>query len=82
MASLKKRPGNPVYYIQFYVGTRQRRISTDTDSFQLAKEKLRQFESAQARGDSAFRCQSTETTSIPLTSSDSAAPCSTQLPTC
>jgi hypothetical protein len=29
----------------------QRRISTNTDSYQLAKEKLRQFESAQMRGD-------------------------------
>jgi integrase len=51
MASLKKRPGNPVYYIQFYVGTKQRRISTETESLQLAKEKLRQFQSAEARGD-------------------------------
>ena len=51
MASLKKRPGNPIFYIQFYVGTQQRRISTETDSFQRAKEKLRQFETAQARGD-------------------------------
>jgi integrase len=47
MASLKKR--GPVYYIQFYVGTTQRRISTETGSFQIAKEKLRQFESAEAR---------------------------------
>ncbi|HZZ42747.1 MAG TPA: tyrosine-type recombinase/integrase [Tepidisphaeraceae bacterium] len=53
MACLKKRPGNPVYYIQFYVGTKQRRLSTDTASLQLAKEKLRQFESAEARGDAA-----------------------------
>ena len=51
MASLKKRPGNPIFYIQFYVGTQQRRISTETDSFQRAKEKLRQFETAQARND-------------------------------
>ncbi|HEY8750152.1 MAG TPA: tyrosine-type recombinase/integrase [Tepidisphaeraceae bacterium] len=51
MASLKKRPGNPIYYIQFYVGTQQRRVSTETDSFQRAKDKLRQFEAAQARGD-------------------------------
>ena len=36
MASLKKR--GPVYYIQFYVGTQQRRISTETDSFQRAKD--------------------------------------------
>jgi hypothetical protein len=49
MASLKKR--GPVYYIQFYVGTKQRRISTDTESYQLAEEKLRHFESAEARGE-------------------------------
>jgi hypothetical protein len=48
MASLKQR--GSVYYIQFYVGTNQRRISTGTDCFQLAKEKLRQSESAQHRG--------------------------------
>ncbi len=46
MASLKKRPGNPVYYIQFYVGTRQRPISTETESFRRAKDKFRQFEPA------------------------------------
>lgn len=49
MASLKKR--GPVYYIQFYQGEKQRRISTETESFQQAKEKLRQFESVQARGE-------------------------------
>lgn len=49
MASLKKR--GSVYYIQFYQGEKQRRISTETESFQQAKEKLRQFESAQARGE-------------------------------
>src|SRR5690606_25303660 len=37
--------------IQYYVGGQQRRISTNTDSYQLAKEKMRQLESAQARGD-------------------------------
>jgi hypothetical protein len=41
MASLKKRPGNPIYYIQFYVGTQQRRVSTETDSYQRAKDKIR-----------------------------------------
>ena len=49
MASLKQR--GSVYYIQFYVGANQRRISTGTDSYQLAWEKLRQFELAQHRGD-------------------------------
>jgi hypothetical protein len=33
------------------VSGRARRVSTATDSLQIAKEKLRQFESAQARGD-------------------------------
>lgn len=49
MASLIKR--GPVYYIQFMASGRARRVSTGTDSFQIAKEKLRQFESSQARGD-------------------------------
>ena len=49
MASLKKR--GDTYYIQFYNGKSQRRVSTGTDSLQIAKEKLRQFESAQLRGD-------------------------------
>lgn len=48
MASLRKR--GSTYYIQFYVGKAQRRISTGTGVLQLAKEKLRQFESAQLRG--------------------------------
>ena len=49
MASLKVRNG--FYYIQFYLGGKQRREATGTDVLQIAKEKLRQFESAQARGD-------------------------------
>jgi hypothetical protein len=49
MASLKQR--GDVFYIQYYVGTVQKRISTGTNSYQLAKEKLRQLESAQLRGD-------------------------------
>ena len=49
MASLIKR--GPVYYIQFMASGRARRVSTGSDSFQIAKEKLRQFESSQARGD-------------------------------
>ena len=40
MASLKKR-GN-LYYIQFYLpGKKQRRVNLQTDSYQIAKEKLR-----------------------------------------
>ena len=49
MASLKKRRG--IFLIQYYVAGKQRRISTGTKSLQIAKEKLRQFESAQFRGD-------------------------------
>jgi len=48
MASLICR--NEIYYIQYCVSGRARRISTGTDSVQLAKEKLRQFESATLRG--------------------------------
>jgi hypothetical protein len=50
MASLKKR--GPLYYIQYYLpGKKQRRVNLHTDSYQIAKEKLRRFESAQACGD-------------------------------
>ena len=49
MASLKKR--GDYWLIQFYVAGQQRRQSTYTDNYQLAKEKLRQFEAAQAQGD-------------------------------
>jgi integrase len=49
MASLIQR-GN-VFYIQYCVSGRARRVSTGTDCAQIAKEKLRQFESAQYRGD-------------------------------
>lgn len=52
MASLKKRNGQ--YYAQFYVGGRQKRVSLNTDSLQVAKEKLRQIESAQTRGEENF----------------------------
>jgi integrase len=51
MASLIQRPDSPIYYIQFMAGTRARRVSTGTALLQVAKEKLRQFESAQARGE-------------------------------
>lgn len=49
MASLKKR-GN-IYYAQYYVGTKQKRINLGTGSLQIAKEKLRQMESSLYRGD-------------------------------
>jgi integrase len=51
MASLVLRPNSPVHYIQFMIAGRARRISTGTEVLQVAKEKLRQFESAQAKGD-------------------------------
>src|SRR3954447_4060045 len=51
MASLVQRPDSSTYYIQFYLSGKLKRKSTGTESFQIAKEKLRQFESAQARGD-------------------------------
>ena len=48
MASLIKR-GNQ-YYAQYMVGKRAKRVSLETSSLQLAKEKLRQMESALYRG--------------------------------
>jgi hypothetical protein len=39
-----------VYRALFYVGKKQKRISLDTDSLQIAKEKVRQLESALYRG--------------------------------
>jgi integrase len=48
VASLKKRSG--VYYAQWYVGTKQKRVSLKTDSLQVAKERLRQIESKLAQG--------------------------------
>lgn len=49
MASLGTRNGS--FYIQWYDGKKQRRRMLGTDSLQVAREKLRQFESAQFRGD-------------------------------
>ncbi|MCA9278611.1 MAG: hypothetical protein R3B58_03420 [Phycisphaerales bacterium] len=40
-----------MYYIQWYKGRSKRRKSLGTDSLQIAKDKLRQFESAQYHGD-------------------------------
>lgn len=48
MASLGQRNGT--FYIQWYEGGKQRRRSLRTDSLQIAKEKQRQFESAQFQG--------------------------------
>ncbi len=44
MACLKKR-GN-TYYAQYYIGTKQVRTNLYTENLQIAKEKLRQLESA------------------------------------
>ena len=49
MAGLIKR-GN-TFYVVWYVGKKEKRRSLRTDNLQIAKEKLRQFESAQVRGD-------------------------------
>lgn len=48
MACLKKR--GKTYYLRYYAGTAQREKSLGTASLQIAKEKLRQFESSQANG--------------------------------
>ena len=48
MASLKKR--GKYYHLQYYVAAEQQRISLKTKSYQIAKEKLRQFESARFQG--------------------------------
>jgi integrase len=49
MASLLKRAN--IYYAQYYVGSRQKRISLNTSSLQIAREKIRQLESAKFRGE-------------------------------
>ena len=48
IASLVKRNGT--YYLQWYVGKKIRRRTLGTNAHQIAKEKPRQFESAQLRG--------------------------------
>ena len=48
MACLKKR--GDVYYAQYYLGGKQKRVCLDTTSSKLAKEKIRQIESAMVRG--------------------------------
>lgn len=52
MASLVKREfqNGPVWYIQFYRAGKQKRIKA-SEVYQVAKEKLRRFESAEARGE-------------------------------
>jgi hypothetical protein len=50
VASLIKCTFNdgPVWYIRFYRGGKQKHIKA-LDSYQIAKEKLRRFDSAEAR---------------------------------
>jgi hypothetical protein len=49
MAGLVKRNGT--YYLQWYAGKKIRRRTLRTTVYQIAKEKLRQFESARFRGE-------------------------------
>lgn len=49
MASLKKR--GKIYYAQYYMHGKQKRVNLETTSLQIAKEKIRQIESAQLRQD-------------------------------
>ena len=49
MACLKKR--GKIYYAQYYLGSRQKRVSLGTNSLQIAKEKLRKLESAFYQGE-------------------------------
>ena len=51
MASLMQRFNSEVYYIQYYVSGKLKRVSTGTTSEQIAKEKFKRFKAAQARGD-------------------------------
>ena len=48
MASLSDRNG--IYYAQWYIGTKQKRVSLKTDSLQVAKERLRRIEAQLAQG--------------------------------
>jgi len=48
MASLKKR--GKIYYAQYYIGGKQKRVNLGTESLQIAKEKIRQLESSLYRG--------------------------------
>jgi hypothetical protein len=52
VASLIERgpQGNRTFYIQYMVSGKAKRISTGTDSLQIAKAKLREFETSVANG--------------------------------
>ena len=47
MASLRKR--GRVFYAPYYVGTRQKRASLETESLQAAKEKIRRRQGVRIR---------------------------------
>ena len=47
MASLKRR--GKIYYAQYYAGNKQKRVCLETTSLQIAKDKIRQIESALVR---------------------------------
>lgn len=49
MAGLYKR--GKKYYAIYYVGCSKKRVSLNTGSLQIAKEKIRKIESAQLRGE-------------------------------
>jgi hypothetical protein len=51
MAYLVKHPDRPRYYIQFRYGGKLKRRCIDTAIFQIANQKLGDFENARARGD-------------------------------
>ncbi len=48
MAGLKQR--GSIWYLTYYLNKRKQAVSLETESLQIAKEKKRQFESAQGRG--------------------------------
>ena len=49
MAGLIRR--NKTYYAVYYVGGKQKRVCLHTSSLQIAKEKVRQIESSQLKGE-------------------------------
>lgn len=49
MAGLIRR--NKTYYALYYVGGKQKRVCLHTESLQVAKEKVRQIETAQMKGE-------------------------------
>ncbi len=62
MASLVRR--GKTYYLQWRIGSRIKRCSLRTTSTQIAREKLRQFESAQFKGEESLGPTRTKLTDI------------------